>query len=273
MIRLLNDNDKKIVVGYIERNHIECAFQIGNVEHFGITNRKEYRRCGDYFGYFEENDLKGILPIYNLGSCIPHFETINAADEFAEIIKTRKVDYLLGMRKHVQPIYERIKDFKTILEYSDDSYYINEDPREYNLPDVEISAVSEVKLDDALNFMLEARRVGFGDNPSREDLHKVLSQRAPEEDYVFLLKEGRIAAQACIQTTTSKINQIGGVYTTESERGKGYCKAIVSKLCSIIKKRGKIPTLMVRKNNVPAVRAYVSLGFKYYDDYNIIKLR
>lgn len=140
------------------------------------------------------------------------------------------------------------------------------------MSDVRILTASEVKLDDALNFMLEARRVGFGDNPSREDLQKVLSQRAPEEDYVFLLEEEKIAAQACIQTTTSKINQIGGVYTTENERGKGYCKAIVSKLCSIIKKRGRIPTLMVRKNNTPAVRAYVSLGFKHYDDYNIIRL-
>lgn len=273
MIRLLNDNDMKIVVDYLERNHIECTFQIGNVEHFGIENRKECRRCGDYFGYFEGNNLKGILPIYNLGSCIPHFESIKAADEFAEIIKSRKVDYLLGMRKQVQPIYEHIRHFKTIAEYSDDSYYINENFREFSLPDVEILNASEMALDDAIDFMLEARRVGFGDDPSREDLQKVLSQRAPEEDYIFLLKEGKIAAQACIQTTTSKINQIGGVYTTENERGKGFCKAIVSKLCSTIKERGKIPTLMVRKNNTPAVKAYLSLGFRHYDDYNIIKLR
>jgi uncharacterized protein len=78
---------------------------------------------------------------------------------------------------------------------------------------------------------------------------------------------------ANIQTYTSKINQIGGVYTLPEYRGKGYCKAIVSELCKRILGRGKMPTLSVKNNNTPAVCAYQSIGFKYYDDYLIVKFQ
>lgn len=96
-------------------------------------------------------------------------------------------------------------------------------------------------------------------------------QESVEEDYVFLIKDDKIVAQANIQTTTDEINQIGGVYTSEEERGKGYCKAVVSEICKRITARGKIPTLMVVKKNTPAVKAYSVLGFKHYDDYLIIE--
>lgn len=272
MIKLLCEDDRKEVLDYLGRNEIECTFLIGNVNQFGIENRKEYRRCGDYIGYFEGMALKGILPIYNMGSCLPHFESSSAVDEFIKIAKGRKIDYLLGMKKYVEPIYEGIKDSKKVLEYSDNSYYINNNFKEFSVPDVEILDASEIKLDDALDFMVEARKLGFHDNVSRRDVYNALTQRANEENFIFLLKEGKIAAQACIQAATSKINQIGSVYTTESQRENGFCKAIVSRLCSIIIGRGKIPTLMVRKNNTPAVKAYSYLGFEHYDDYNIIKL-
>lgn len=270
MLRLLYENDRATILDYLERNHIECTFLIGNVNNFGIENDKTVRRCGDYLGYFEGKDLKGILAFYNLGSCIPHFESEGAVPEFVELMKEREFKHLLGMRRIIGPLYEGIKEYKTILEYSDDSYFINDNFKPFCLPDVKIKSASELDIDDVIDFVTEAREKGFGEKQTRESAHKTLTQRADDEDFIFLVSNGKIASQACIQTTTSKINQIGAVYTTESQRGKGYCKAIVSELCRIIMGRGKIPTLMVTKSNTPAVKAYTSLGFRYYDDYNLI---
>lgn len=270
MIRILNENDRGMITDYLERNHIECTFLIGNVENFGIENDREKRRCADYYGYFEGAGLKGILPFYNLGSCIPHFEAAGAIPAFIEIMRERKFGYLLGMSKLISPLYEGIKDCKVLREHSDDSYFVNDNFIPFTLPDVEIKDWKMLKLDDVLDFMVEAREKGFDQIQTREEVKRTLTQRAEDENYIFLVKDGKIAAEACIQTSTSKINQVGGVYTTESQRGKGYCKAVVSELCSIITERGKTPTLMVRKNNTPAVRAYTSLGFRHYDDYNLI---
>lgn len=46
---------------------------------------------------------------------------------------------------------------------------------------------------------------------------------------------------------------------------------MVSKICDNIIAREKIPTLMVSNANVPAVKAYKSLGFDFYDDYLMVE--
>jgi ribosomal protein S18 acetylase RimI-like enzyme len=272
-VKVLTQNDKGMVLNYLERNHIETTFLIGNVNDFGLDNDKSQRRCGDYFGYFEDDNLKGILPIYNLGSCIPHFESEGAVPFFVDIMKERKFNHLLGMASTIKPIYDKLKAFKIIEEYSDDSYLINNDNKPFSIQDLELKDFSSVEPKLAAEFLQEARNKGFGENITEEEAYKNAINKPDEEDLVFGVKAGRIVALALIQTTTSKINQIGGVYTSEEYRGKGYCKAVVSEICNRIIARGKTPTLMVRKDNTPAVKAYSALGFKYYTDYNIITLK
>lgn len=273
MIRKLTQRDREMVMEYLERNHIETTFLIGNVIEFGMDNDLDKRRCGDYFGYFENGELKGILPFYNLGSCIPHFEAEGAVGEFIEVMKGRSFSFLLGMERFITPLYEGIKDFKETLDYSEDSYYINNSFKPFKLEGVEIKDLEEIGIDAVVDFNIHANRDGFGNIHTRESTIKSLSQKPKGEDFLFLTADGKITAQGCIQTSTEKIDQIGGVYTIGEERGKGYCKALVSELCDRIVKRGKIPTLMVTKSNTPAVRAYTSLGFGNYDDYLIIKLK
>lgn len=272
MIRLLLEIDRKIVEEYLERNHIETTFLIGNIKYFGLENNRELRRCGDYYGYFEGGQLKGILPFYNLGSCIPHYESEGAIPYFVKLMKERNFKFLLGMKKIIEPLYEEIKDFKTKAEVSDDVYYINKSFKEFKLRGIEIKNHYELDLNLVVDFLIEANMVGFQSKDyTKEEAIKSLNQRPVEEDCLFAIKDGKIVSTACIQTTTNKISQIGGVYTTPKERGKGYCKAVVSELCRRIIERGKIPTLMVRKDNVPAVKAYEALGFEFYDDYMIIE--
>jgi uncharacterized protein len=270
MIRLLNNSDIDMVMEYLERNHIETTFLIGNVISFGLENNKNIRRCADYIGYFEEETLRGILTFYNLGSCIPHYESKAAIQVFTEIMKERKFSYLLGMEHIVKPLYEEIKEIKELEEYSEDAYYINNNFKPYTLDGIQIIDGKQPPLDDLEAFIKEAYADGFRSVRTREDIEKMFNERSADEDFLFLVKDGEIKAQANVQTYTSKINQVGGVFTLRSERGKGYCKAIVSEVCRRIIQRGKTPTLMVRKNNTPAVKAYESLGFRYYCDYLII---
>ncbi len=79
MIRLLEQSDKQIILEYLERNEIETSFLYPNIIEFGVENKKDVRRCANYYGLFYDNILKGILPFYNLGSCIPHYEVNDAA--------------------------------------------------------------------------------------------------------------------------------------------------------------------------------------------------
>lgn len=273
MLRLLNNLDKPMVLKYLDKHHIECTFLIGNVISFSLENDVNLRRGADYYGYFEANALKGIVGFYNLGSCIPHYEVPEAISYFADLLKSKVFDTLLGMEKIIKPLYDEIKDSKQLDEYSEDSYYINDNFTPFVLKDVEFVDDKSFPIADVTKFIIHAFKDGFGTVKTPEEIPKMFNERTLEEDFIFLVKAGEIKAQANVQTYTNNINQIGGVFTLRGERGKGYCKATVSEICRRIVARGKTPTLMVRKNNTPAVKAYQSLGFRHYDDYLIISFK
>ncbi len=272
MIRLLDNNDKEAALEYANRNELEAPFYYANVTNFGLENDMKTRRCGDYFGFFEGDELRGILPFYNLGSCIPHYESCEAIPLFVQLMKERKFQYLMGMEKIIKPIYDLVKDSKNITKCNDSSFFINRSFKPFTIDGLElVDAKEAVKADKGADFLVRMRNVGFDENVSREEAIDSLGDD-PEEDAVIALVNGEFVAFAKIQAYTTATSQLGSVYTEEAYRGKGYCKAVVSEICSRIVARGKTPTLFARKNNTPAVNAYSAVGFKCFDDYLFIEL-
>ncbi|SDF56538.1 GNAT family N-acetyltransferase [Sporomusa acidovorans] len=272
MIRLLTSDDLPAVDAYLERNYMETAFLSGNLSRYGIENDRLSRRTGDYYGFFANSELQGMLTFYNLGSVVPHFETTAAIRDFVMLLRQRKFEVLVGMKKIVEPLSLALNQYKQIQDRDDSYYFVNYAGKPFSLPDAhQIADVETIRQSLALNFVVEAYREGFKRRFNSELAARLIEDRGQEEAFIFLLVDGMPAAQAMIQVTTGRIGQIGGVYTSESSRGKGYCKALVAELCRRIYSLGKIPTLMVRKDNSPAIRAYQALGFTYYDEYLIVK--
>lgn len=272
MIRLLTNDDEAEVKRYLDRNYMETTIISGNLEKSRIYNDRITRYCGDYYGYFEEGSLKGIAAFYNVGIVIPHFELPAAVVEFIEIMRRRNFEVLAGMKRVVEPLYKILAQYKKVSSYEDSWYLINKDFKPH-IQKCSVTIVDAKTFDQpaAVSFIVEAYRQGFKRRFNAELAVKMLVDCGPEEDFIFLLENGIPKAQAIIQVATRRILQIGGVYTTEECRGKGYCKALVSELCSRIYAYGKTPALMVRKNNIPAVKAYQSIGFTYFDDYLVVK--
>lgn len=272
MIRLLTGGDMPAVNAYLERNYMETAIFSGNLAKCGIDNDRMSRRAGDYYGYFSEGSLHGILVLYNLGSVIPHFETAAAIAGFVEIMRQRRFEVLAGMKKIVEPLCQVLNSYKKMSDYEDSYYLVNHVTKPYSLSCLhQIAAVEAVDRELALTFIVEAYRQGFKRRFNRDMAAKLIDDRGPEETLNFLLINNVPVAQAIIQVATGRVSQIGGVYTSEQSRGRGYCKALVSELCRRIHAAGKTPALMVRKDNSAAVRAYQAVGFTYYDDYIIVK--
>ncbi|MGC9209332.1 MAG: GNAT family N-acetyltransferase [Nitrososphaeria archaeon] len=61
---------------------------------------------------------------------------------------------------------------------------------------------------------------------------------------------------------TDDVAIIGGVVTREEFRNRGFATSVVSKLAYYIIKGGKIASLYVREDNIPAIRVYKKIGFK-----------
>ena len=272
MIRLLTSGDIPEVTAYVERNYMETTVLSSNLARCGIENDWLNRRSGDYYGYFSAGRLAGIVAFFNLGSVVPHFEIAAAIGSFVEIMRQRRFEVVVGMKRIIKPLCLALEPYKKVLACEDSYYLVNHNIKPYSLAGGhQIAAVEAVDRERVLTFIVEAYRQGFKRRFNRELATKLIEDRGAEEALIFLLVNQVPVAQAIIQVVTGRINQIGGVYTSEHSRGKGYCKALVAELCQRVYAAGKLPTLLVRKDNSPAVRAYQAVGFSYYDEYVIVK--
>lgn len=272
MFRLLNDLDRSMIFEYLNRYEEEADFLIGSALQFGITNMSGILRCGDYFGYFEDNDLKGIIVFYNLGSCIPHYETSGALPYFYQLMLARRFTMLLGADRLVRPLFEALRHHRYVRDFEECRYCVNSSFKPYIIEGAVFHDVTGDSGEAAVSFVRNAYLMGFRAERTLQDTRILLSQKSEEEDFILLSVNNKLVAQACIQTFTGGTSQIGAVYTLEEERGKGYAKAVVSELCRRIIEKGKLPTLVVNKYNTPALSAYKALGFEERDDYLIIRL-
>jgi predicted GNAT family acetyltransferase len=177
------------------------------------------------------------------------------------------------MQRLIMPLYEEVKNHKETEAFNESSYFVNKDFKAFTLEGVKFHNANGNFSEETADFILQSRVKGFNQNVTIEEVRTTLVQRGEEEAYLVMERDGKMVAAANIQTYTPQIGQIGAVYTAEEERGKGNAKAIVSEMCRRIIAKGKVPTLTVKKNNTPALRAYTALGFKHYDDYLIIRFR
>lgn len=271
MIKLLTHTDLPVALAYMNRYYLETALLLENVLACGLENRREDGRSGDYFGCFDGRQLAGIVAFYNAASCIPHYERHSAAEELSALMLKRSFRTMLGLQKIVNPLLPILQGRKHIRQLTESEYMVNHNLKPYVIRGAEFLTVSELGGKQAADFIARAYWHDTQDGKSRYGIQKQLQNPAVTEGFLFLLIDGDIKAQAYVKASTAKVAQIGGVYTLDEERGRGYCKAITSELCARIIRLGKTPALTVRQDNLPAKRAYEHIGFSWYDRYLIIK--
>ena len=94
------------------------------------------------------------------------------------------------------------------------------------------------------------------------------------KEIVFVAeRNGRPIAKAGTNARGYQVWQIGGVFTTPSERGKGLATLLMKTLLNYLHMNKKRAVLFVKKNNEPAIKLYKNLGFKIIADFKISYLQ
>lgn len=274
--KLLKNRDINIVIKYLEKNHFENTFIMGNIEKHGIENNMLLKRSGDYYGYFSEGELRGVFSFTNMGSFICHYEDDRILNKIVllKAVKKYKPKYLFGVKKIVKPLWQKLERIFKWYSYDDCDYMIlsEENFQDFSI-DNGIVKAKDFDFSKSIDFLIEVEKAFKRKPKTVNQLKNSVYERIGEEEYLYLLHNGEVVCQAVIKTTTSRINQIEGVYTLPKYRGNGYAKAIVSELSRNIISRGKIPALIVSKSNESAKKVYKSIGFKYYDDYIMTEIQ
>jgi hypothetical protein len=105
----------------------------------------------------------------------------------------------------------------------------------------------------------------FSDGQCMKLLRKTL-----REELVFVAeKDGVPLAKAATNARGFSVDQIGGVYTVPSVRGRGLGRLVVSELLNRVLREKEGACLFVKKKNRPAISLYERLGFAPVTDYVI----
>jgi predicted GNAT family acetyltransferase len=99
----------------------------------------------------------------------------------------------------------------------------------------------------------------------RQNLKRMLSQQL----VLMAEQKGKVVAKAGTNARGFTTDQIGGVFTVESERNSGLAFRVMEELLRRIFSEKPTACLFVKKDNLPALSLYRKLGFRAADGYQI----
>ncbi len=104
---------------------------------------------------------------------------------------------------------------------------------------------------------------------------RAMAERVVEDCNTWILEaDGQPVAASAFSSRIWEAVQIGGVWTPPEFRRRGYARCVVAQSLLDARDEGaQLAILFTDEINIPAQRAYTSLGFRHIDDYYLFMLR
>ncbi len=224
------------------------------------------------FGYRLDGRVIGAQAFYRYGRWFPQFESDVALDTMLRDMHSYRVRWILGVRRVVDPILERMAQTGRQLSHDELDWLCAVDQaslRPYRLEGVRRAAAHDVEQVAELRLHFEVEY--FHTAPERVDRGWC---RSAAEQYIasgayLAEREGCVAAMVAVESRIEDLAQVGAVFTLPEYRGQGLAKGVVSALCEeLLAQVGRV-MLTVRVDNYPALSAYEALGFAKRDEYRM----
>ena len=263
-VRLLDDRDLDAALDVTARDPIANCYVASRIQAVGCDAR---RLAAELWGYYDGAELTALC--YAGGNLWPVEATPDAATAFAERAKragrhcssivgcTDAVDVMWGI---LRGAWGPARDIRRQPLMAIDS-----------LPEVEpLPGVRRVRLDE-LDTLLPASIAMFteevGVSPLGSDggaLYRAwVAERIAAGHAFALIEDGRVRFKAEVGSASSAVCQLQGVWTEPQSRGQGLgthgTAAVVALAMDSI---APTVSLYVNDYNVPARRAYESVGFR-----------
>lgn len=265
MRRLLLRNDIGRLTAYLMREETANTFMLGNLLYYGVEDDRHTFRCGDYWGYFEGNDLIGAVAFFNNSQCMVYYTDESAVRPIGQQIIDNSVRLVLGCERCVRPLAPYVRGMHGRMVAHSQLFMVQSDyPPRFSFDGCEFEDAKDKAGSRAVqDFIVRCMVDGFGYNITRNTAKRLLREKTEFEHYLLMKVNGKYVAQAHIQTRTPGYCQIGGVCTLPEDRRRGYARAVVLKLMGMIPQDGgRRACLVVNEDNGSARSLYDALGFR-----------
>jgi ribosomal protein S18 acetylase RimI-like enzyme len=210
-------------------------------------------------------------------------EHVAALTRAAQEAAVRPIRGIFGPRDQVRTAMEalRLKEDELQLDGLDDLFSL----RLGDLAVPEILSAGKVRgrrierrdLDQATAWRIAYCVEALGAEETAELAEKsrgIVEGSYERGDTWVLEDEGRLVACTSFNAAIAEAVQVGGVWTPPELRGRGYGRAVVAvSLLDAHAESVEHALLFTAETNVPAIRAYESLGFRRIGDYRLVFLR
>jgi uncharacterized protein len=284
-MRKLHPQDFNILDAFLVPLSDTSMFIRSNVRQGGVTLNPEKEFSANYYGYFEDEQLHGVLAFCWNGMILCQVPEIAHLSQFVPVVTEQLSQFslhgILGPTDQVLYILKILMDMEII---SEDQITMNLPETTYGLllKDLKIPSILEngevhcrlIRPEDMsilISWRIAYIKEAF---PRAIDETQVYQETLSfmEHETAFVLEvDGKIVSRADFNAILPDIVQIGGVWTPPDLRSQGYARAVVSGALLEAKHRGIERATLFTKNPA-AMRAYESLGFKAQGTYHILLL-
>lgn len=232
---------------------------------------------GDLFGFFKEDRLIGIMYFSQTKAMIVHFEKgqVPTPVGILKAISHYAPKYIKGHTPSVASVYKII--YKTLKDEKITTTFLM--AYEGHLLPINHCALtaSHEKVCETLQseaqFALEVERFFERKLRPMNELLKSWIEKSQMGEATFLIEENRFVGHGIIEEEGEAYGVIGGIYVSESYRGKGHGEHLSMVLTNRLVAKDKTPFLFVKENNEIARRLYEKIGYKCIERYSVLEFQ
>lgn len=282
VIRRLTPDDRPALEAFLDRHRASSMFLRSNLFYSGLEDGPD-RYHGVYVGAFDNDVLTDVAAHYWNNNIILQAPSAPIDLAKAAVAESgRLVNGVIGPWAQVKAAEPEMDLDRSRLGKVVPEYLYRLLLNDLIVPQTLASGVVTHRLatGQELDILVAWRRVydritmGFPEHAIDDDRNRAMLSGMIEDGRLWVLDEGQtLVAMTGFNATLPDTVQVGGVFTPEEHRGKGHARAAVAGSLLDAKVAGVEEALLfTEKENVPAQKAYESLGFERIGDYGMVVL-
>lgn len=278
--RILQPGDEELLDSFLREHAASSMFLRSNCRLSGLVPGPEPFQ-GTYAAAVEDDAIVGVAAHFWNGMII-----VQAPAALESVVRHVATETGAPVRGFGGP-WSQVRACRSILGFDDDRTGLcgQEDLFHVDLDEVSVppalasGAVTcrpvaddelELVADWHVDYCLEA--LGRARDPKLEEHCLSEMHRLQREGNHWVAEhDGDPVSYACLNAQLPDCVQIGGVWTPPAHRSRGYARAAVAGCLLAVRERGvRSSILFTPTDNIPAQRAYLSIGYRIVGDYGLM---
>ena len=281
-VRILRPGDEAELEAFLLPRVETSMFLVGNMRAGGLNDRGDPLE-GTYVAAFEDGVITSVVSHYwNRVLILQAPRHVHVLWRTAVRSSHRPIGGVIGPGEQVSVVKED-------LSIADAQVQMDETERLYRLPLDRLALPEPLRAGELSGRRIEARdletvagwqvayqleALGATDRPELWDECRSASERSLNQGDTWVLEhDGRLVATSSFNTAIDEAVQVGGVWTPPELRRQGYGRCVVAASLRDARAEGVgTAILFTGEENIPAQKAYLSLGFEHIGSYRLLLL-